>query len=437
MLAATIARHDDLLDVKTGMLLLATEAMTVAALLVVVWLQDRSQRHYANWAAGFAMRALAVALMAMRDTIPDALSITLGNAVSLAGFAFWIAGLRQFDKKTAPWWMILPLSIWLVAVSFPVIADTMPYRAVAYGIATASGYTLLAGVALSCRFGSQRYRRLFAGTWAVLALNILMVAGYAFVERPAYALSLSVAPVAGIIAMVGFFSAILIGAKLVMEDSQQRLELLVRSDPLTGMLNRRGLAEAFADLKRTNSLEPSVIALLQFDLDHFKRINDTHGHQAGDSVLVGFARLAGHMAAGSAVFCRTGGEEFTAILKTGSIREAANLAETIRRALAERPMRGLIVPMPVTVSVGVAAMPADEADLDRLMNHADRALYTAKQDGRNRTALFHDEAAIVVPANDHPAREPFPAVDDHADRQVAVLRRVAELGGGHTGANTL
>ncbi|MDD0842039.1 sensor domain-containing diguanylate cyclase [Pseudomonas sp. Gutcm_11s] len=164
---------------------------------------------------------------------------------------------------------------------------------------------------------------------------------------------------------------------------QKRIAALATTDVLTGLPNRRGF-----DLLATQALHESVrerspLSALLIDLDHFKLLNDTHGHLAGDQVLRGFARsLQGNLRQ-SDIICRWGGEEFILLLKDTGTTTARLLAEKIRQQTEEElfPFNG--VDLQVTTSIGVTELQGDES-LERLIARADRALYRAKQSGRNR-----------------------------------------------------
>jgi len=166
------------------------------------------------------------------------------------------------------------------------------------------------------------------------------------------------------------------------------------TDGLTGLANRRRF-----DRELPRRLEAAVsrrqpVGLLLVDADRFKTINDTHGHQAGDEVLVALAgRLAGVVGEGDIV-CRYGGEEFAVILCDCPVQETAAMAEALRRAISDRPMRIATSPeeLSVTVSIGAAmCVPGEAGGLclaDDLIAAADRALYAAKAAGRNRVRVF-------------------------------------------------
>ncbi|GGD51706.1 GGDEF domain-containing protein [Pseudoxanthomonas indica] len=166
----------------------------------------------------------------------------------------------------------------------------------------------------------------------------------------------------------------------------ESLKLSAMFDPLTGALNRRGLNAELATLPERREAGLSVIAI---DLDHFKAINDFHGHDTGDRVLQRFSDLVRANLRDDALFARMGGEEFAIVITEGGMEAARRLAERVR-ALVQKmeftPSSGR--PVRVTVSLGVATRRDPEQTFADLMRSADEALYAAKHAGRNRVALF-------------------------------------------------
>ena len=169
---------------------------------------------------------------------------------------------------------------------------------------------------------------------------------------------------------------------------KRQAELQAQTDYLTGVLNRRRFVEtAENELARAMRYQ-RPLSLLMFDLDHFKSINDTWGHAIGDVVLQEFSRLMRDALRGADIFGRMGGEEFAAILvetEGGSAASVAQrLCETVAAAVIASPEGGHI---PVTVSIGLALLNGRSISFDELMNEADRAMYAAKEAGRNRISV--------------------------------------------------
>lgn len=159
-------------------------------------------------------------------------------------------------------------------------------------------------------------------------------------------------------------------------------------DPLTGLYNRRYLEEALKRevLKSVRTAIP--FAVIAFDIDHFKRFNDTYGHDAGDTVLQAVADVFKKVFRGGDVVCRLGGEEFLVILCAASVTAAQLRAEGVRAAVEKLQVNQSGAPVgPVTISGGVAAFPSNGDSVEILLKSADLALYAAKQDGRNCVRL--------------------------------------------------
>ena len=169
------------------------------------------------------------------------------------------------------------------------------------------------------------------------------------------------------------------------------LRRLAASDPLTGVPNRRHFEERSAQIIAAREATGRSVAVLMLDVDHFKKINDTHGHPVGDEVLKVVAKRCRDALRDRDLFARFGGEEFIALLAAPSADEVPVTAERLRSAIASAPINVDGVRIDVTVSVGGAigeALPDGEtALLDGLIARADEALYAAKAAGRNRVTI--------------------------------------------------
>lgn len=170
---------------------------------------------------------------------------------------------------------------------------------------------------------------------------------------------------------------------------------LARSDALTGMANRRTFDERLGIEATRGERYRRPFAVLALDVDHFKRVNDTYGHPAGDEVLRFIAgRLRESARAGIDVAARLGGEEFGLLLPETALHGARLAAERIRAQLAGSIIRlAGGIELGVTVSIGVACSPDHATSADALMHSADQALYAAKRLGRNRTVVFGEHTA--------------------------------------------
>jgi diguanylate cyclase (GGDEF)-like protein len=193
----------------------------------------------------------------------------------------------------------------------------------------------------------------------------------------------------------------------------------VRTDPLTGLGNRRALDESMASQTALRTRYGFTFSLVMFDIDHFKRINDQDGHLAGDRALQNVARLLDAGVRETDLVARYGGEEFVVLMPQTALEMACLLAERLRQKVAEETM--------LTVSGGVAAIQEYETPHD-LLSRADAALYAAKSAGRNRIfrhtsgELSHCVSEPPIPADDIRERETL----ERAARELAARRTMGD-----------
>jgi diguanylate cyclase (GGDEF)-like protein len=168
-------------------------------------------------------------------------------------------------------------------------------------------------------------------------------------------------------------------------EMRDRLADLIGTDPLTNCLNRRALEEALSKEWRQAKRRGASIALLAIDLDKFKEINDGHGHRAGDFVLRELGKIMLETARDTDHVARVGGDEFVILLPDTGWQGATTFAERLRRRVDDHAFRDGTLDLSITISVGVALARAnDPVEPEHLMQEADRSLYRAKTEGRNR-----------------------------------------------------
>lgn len=176
--------------------------------------------------------------------------------------------------------------------------------------------------------------------------------------------------------------------------AQAALTLAAETDALTGVFNRRSFM-AQAELAYANARAGGAgFSVVMIDIDHFKAINDTHGHSIGDMVLRDVARSCSEALRGSDCFARFGGEEFIVLLHMTAGRNALNVAEILRKTVANLVFEHKTPPS-VTVSLGVAGFSASSDSLHDILNEADRQLYAAKAAGRNRVMAEANPARVA------------------------------------------
>ena len=172
-----------------------------------------------------------------------------------------------------------------------------------------------------------------------------------------------------------------------MKAMQAELQRLASTDSLTGCLNRRAFLNVASNEFYRAKRYDSRLAVAMFDIDHFKRVNDTHGHSVGDECIKVLVRTITGTIRGSDVFARFGGEEFVLMLPETEAHDALRLCERLRRNIEENAVQTENGDVRFTVSVGVADFQHHLSSLDEMIAKADSALYTAKRNGRNQVAF--------------------------------------------------
>lgn len=181
-----------------------------------------------------------------------------------------------------------------------------------------------------------------------------------------------------------------------LQDSLQRVEELAATDPLTGLYNRRHLAKLLDQMFAEAVRYSNDLSCVMIDLDCYKRLNDTYGHQVGDQLLVLAGRVISANMRRMDAAARYGGDEFVLLLPRASASEAASVAQRIRDEFFTASAALLKLPAGVTMSAGVASLRGQHpVDADQLIARADAALYHAKELGKNRTAEAAEPAVAI------------------------------------------
>jgi diguanylate cyclase (GGDEF)-like protein len=336
-----------------------------------------------HWTVAPLLAFASALLFALRGLLPSLLSAGLANALMFAAAATLLAGSCRFFER--------PLSVravgglWLAGLAtllfMSLFSGPYGWRVLFMGL-------LLGGMglwhaAIVWRQAAQSFATRFTGTVLTLTSLIILARGVSAPFSPPQEGLFTPSPMQAIYLLGLAFGTLLtsIGTVLMAsEHLRQELERLVTQDSLTGALTRRALfTTGEAELARARR-QGRALSVLMLDLDHFKRINDEHGHLVGDRVLVDFVDRAHAALRRPAVLGRYGGEEFVALLPDTDTAQALAVAERIRTSACADP------DLPCCeVSIGVAgALPRDS--LEALIRRADAALYEAKAQGRNRVA---------------------------------------------------
>ncbi len=383
------------LDVNTLFLVTMHVEVILGLLLFFAWAQNLSKRALAWWGSAHLMRAVSIMLFGMHGSVPNSVSIDLANAVLFGSFALTWSGARVFDRRPPELALALVgIAIWVLACRVPVFAASMEVRAL-IGAAIVASYTWLTAF----EFWRGRDEALVS-RWP--AIFMLTAHGALFILRTPLGSAVQLAPGSNDLALSGWLGLLSLEAMLftisiafillamAKERTEYRHRTAARTDSLTGIANRRGFLEQ-AVVSRRIGAEVQPIAVLLFDLDHFKLINDRYGHAIGDRALQTFAEIAKAQLGDNGVVGRWGGDEFVALLHNTTREQAASVAERIQAefAILSTDIDGR--PVKATVSTGMVFSPNGPFEIPALLVRADQALYRAKEAGRNRLSIAPPE----------------------------------------------
>jgi diguanylate cyclase (GGDEF)-like protein len=285
------------------------------------------------------------------------------------------------------------------SLTLPQILAALTWIAGAYGTTNAAHGGTLMLVALVLVFGvfnMDSRRALISGLYAVFAMGLVMaykawqdpVLYPAKIEWVYFVFVATIVPMITMLAaQLGSMRTRLKAQKAEISDALNRIQEMAIRDELTGLFNRRHMLDVLAEhaaLHKRGMIEFSVAIL---DLDFFKRINDTHGHGVGDEVLRSFAATARAVLRETDVIARWGGEEFLVLMPDLPQRNSDRGLERLREALTSLSASASVPELRVTFSAGITAYRSEESREENI-ERADKALYAAKADGRNRSLIF-------------------------------------------------
>jgi diguanylate cyclase (GGDEF)-like protein len=390
------------LDVPTLFIVSIFVTTILGFFLLFAWVQDRSIRALAWWGAAYLIGGISVAAFTMQDSLSNALSMAIGNALLFLACGVIWSGARLFHgRDVKPVWMFAGAMAWLTALTIPDFASSTMGRITLSSIAI-STYTIL--TALELWLGRKEP---LLSRWP--AIGVLILQGLVvlspipiilFASRDE-SLSAFAGDWFGIFALETLLYAIAT-AFIILTMAKERTERTHRAaatiDPLTEIFNRRALMDAGRRILGRIAWDKQPVSVLMFDLDYFKRINDRFGHAIGDRALQVFARTAGAKLRATDLIGRLGGEEFAAILPATNLLSARVAADRVRVAFEEAAREIDGFPIEGTVSIGASATENADCDIAALLAMADKALYAAKSAGRNRTVTYGSaEEQAVMP----------------------------------------
>jgi diguanylate cyclase (GGDEF)-like protein len=396
--------------------LVTTTALVAMVLALVAILASRAngRRELLGplaWAC--ALAAVAELVRGLNGVLPDPVPIVGGNIVLLLAFGLLWQAVCGLGQRKPPFLAVAAGAVlWVLACLLPPFYESAAARIIAVSLA-AVAYTSLSVLELWANRGERLGSRgivIVAGVGHVL-FHLGRIVFIAYLPFP-----LGSAPQnmswAAVLAFEGLIYGTITICSLLLIDRErveQQLRLVADLDPLTGVANRRAFHAAAIRMLADKPVGDSVAVLL-FDLDHFKRINDTFGHAAGDEILIRFAHTARRLLGRSAEFGRWGGEEFAAVVRCRDEQAAWAVAEQVRAGFAAEKARAACADEKAraacadekaraacaagtdgrqptgTVSIGVSIVPSG-GSIEATLAVADQALYEAKRLGRDRVVF--------------------------------------------------
>jgi diguanylate cyclase (GGDEF)-like protein len=376
------------LDANTLFLVSINVEAVLGLLLLFAWIQNAGIRVLAWWGCAHLLRANAIALYGMRGTVPDFVSGDLAIAILLTTFAITWTGTRVFGGR-APriWQLVVGAAGWLLLCRIPLVAEWPEL------LVLTSSTIIAAYVALTVHeLWRGRSERLVSRSPAML---ILFALGCLFLLRTQLGAllpwSMPNQTVATVWSTMLSFEALLfiiavafLLLALAKERTEARHKKYALLDPLTGVANRRAFLQAASQFTKRQLAQPKPLAVLMFDIDHVRAINDRFGDALGDRVLQIFAQTARTNLTPADLIGRVDGEEFAVVLDDATSERALTVAERIRFGFAEAARYIDAELVCATVTVGMVISVSGPVEIPPMLAQADKALGRAKVRGGNR-----------------------------------------------------
>lgn len=392
------------LDYHSLLTAFALSGCGLAITFFVSWLASRTERFLIAWTFGVAFMALGVLIYSWyAQTMSPAVGAA-GYTILLTGLAFVFGAGREFRTGVLPWRSMAIMAVASsLAMAVPMLAG---YNGASIVMLNVAATIILLVTAWDYWLGRAEARLaipLLTALYVVTGLSfvpcailLLQDGDWQLAQAPSnWAEDLNIVICLATLSGIGALSLALNQARLARSHKRD-----AETDPLTGLLNRRAL------LNRVGGDIKGPAALIVFDIDHFKTTNDIHGHLVGDDVLRRFGKILAMSCRAQGLAARLGGEEFALLLPGASLVTAAKLADGVRRRLAARHFSGDGGPFTSTTSAGIAYCEEVALDFDTLLHDADKALYAAKRNGRDRVAVSADDAAFLADSRPSPDRRP-------------------------------
>ncbi|RTL53572.1 MAG: GGDEF domain-containing protein [Bradyrhizobiaceae bacterium] len=381
-----------MLDYSSLLIALSFCSAGLAVTFFVSWFVSRADHVLLTWGIGVSF--LVASLLAYSEFVSH-FSPPLGAfafGAMLLGLIFFMGAGRQFRTG------VLPLRTMAYAAALSIAAMATPmlqgYDGISYIVLNIAAMTILLATGLDywrLRLDSPMLISTLAALYVLVGLSflpcaILLAQNGEWVMHHAPVNWAEDINLAMCLTGIGSMGALSLGLNQIRLTQRHKLD--AETDALTGLFNRRAL------IARTQNL-PAPSAVVVFDIDHFKQVNDIHGHHTGDAVLQMFGDILAMAVRKNDMAARLGGEEFAVVLPGATAIVAALIAERVRQNFTDHRFTSAAGNFTNTVSAGIPHTVDEEIDLGVLLQQADTALYEAKREGRNRVIFFADKTSLV------------------------------------------
>jgi len=391
-------------DLRTAVLVCSALTFLIGVVLALVQMvfTDPFRRSLRWWTAGLLLQPLGFILLGLRGAAPDWLSIVAANGLIAAALACGSTGLRLLlgARPRGRALVLLVGAVLLVVTWFTYAQPSVLARVFLVSLLLAA---IEVTALLAIYHDGRRVHRsahLVGGCFALAIVSLVYRAFYVglvaadsasvFMLNNAPVLSFGLACVLPQVATVGFLL-------LCAERSLAELQLTSRTDYLTAVMNGRAIEDAGRQWFSAARRHGHVLSVLAIDVDNIKRINDELGRAAGDEMLVQCVERVRASMRQEDLLGRLGGGEFVVLMSDTDLEHAALAAERIRRDFSARTFSLAAGQRTVSVSLGVATLVPSDGHFSELLRRADRAMYAAKEAGRDRTMVERDSRLCAYP----------------------------------------
>lgn len=360
----------------------------MSLVMAAVWRINRLVPGLTWWSLAHGLGFLACLELLTRGRLPDTVSVALAQGLLLGmGYFIYVGARRHVGDPHPPHWIgaLMIGVVTSVAVYFTTAHPDFAARFLIHSLSLGVLFVLTAQAV--AKGGARQYPARYLLAAASLLHGLFMLWRpwlFAFdVNGPmTLARMSSISPFILLESAVAFNVMAFCVLLLVAEYSHGELRRLVDRDELTGVHSRRAFLHRLHQLSE-GGVERPALPILLIDLDHFKRVNDTWGHSAGDDALRHFVAVSQRCMRVQDTMGRLGGEEFAVLLPRASVEQAQGVAERLRKLLVDHPLRLTDENVALTASIGVTLLRPGESP-EVALGRADQAMYQAKSEGRNR-----------------------------------------------------